>query len=159
MLSLEKIPLLFFIFKKAVLDFTGKVVELRYDKIIPALIKGDVDAGILIHEARFTYREYGLNLVMDLGRWWEDTTKYPIPLGCILARKDLGDKIISQIEEGIIKSIEYAEKNLDNIWSFIKNHAQEMEDVVIKKHIETFVNEFSKDIGMEGRAAIEFLTS
>jgi len=149
----------FYIFKKAVPDFRGKIVELRYDKIIPAILEGDIDVGILIHEARFTYGEYGLELILDLGKWWEDTTSYPIPLGCILAKKELGEEIVRQIEDGIKRSIEYAEKNLAYIWPFIKQNAQEMDDSVIKRHIETFVNQFSKDIGDKGRGAIEFLTS
>ncbi|WP_461834211.1 1,4-dihydroxy-6-naphthoate synthase [Desulfothermus sp.] len=149
----------FYIFKKVVPDFKGRIIELRYDKIIPAILEGGIDAGILIHEARFTYGEYGLELIIDLGKWWEDTTSYPIPLGCILAKKELGERVIGQIEDGIKRSIEYAEKNLADIWPLIKQNAQEMDDSVIKKHIKTFVNEFSKDIGDEGRAAIEFLGS
>ena len=149
----------FYIFKKAVPDFKGKIIELRYDKIIPSILEEKIDAGILIHEARFTYGEYGLKLIIDLGKWWEHTTNYPIPLGCILAKKELGEKVIGQIEDAIKRSIEYAEKNLDDIWPFIKQNGQEMDDRVIKRHIETFVNEFSKDIGTDGMAAIEFLTS
>ncbi len=144
----------FAIFLKAFPNFFGNIVELRYDEIIPEILKGRIDAGILIHEARFTYLNYGLKLVIDLGKWWEDATSFPIPLGCILAKKDLGDNLIMIIEEKIRQSISYAENNLNNIWPFIKEHAQEMDDEVIKRHIHTFVNEFSWDLREEGKRAV-----
>ena len=147
----------YLLFTKAVPDFKGEILEIKYNEIIPSLLKGDIDVGILIHEARFTYKEYGLNLVMDLGQWWEEETDLPIPLGCILAKNDLGNKMHIKIESLIRNSIKYADNNLEKIWPFIKENAQEMEDEVILSHIKTFVNEFSIDIGIQGNRAIDVL--
>lgn len=149
----------YLLFKNAYPDFKGEVIHIRYDKIVKNLQDDKIDIGILIHETRFTYKEYGLNLIKDLGKWWEETTNYPIPLGCILAKRDLGNEFHKRIENLIRLSINYAENNLDRIWDFIKQHAQEMDDEIILKHINTFVNEFSKDMKEEGLSAIERLLS
>ena len=147
----------YLLFTKAMPGFKGEILEITYNEIIPSLLQGDIDVGILIHEARFTYKEYGLNLVMDLGQWWEEETDLPIPLGCILAKNDLGSKIHTKIESLIRDSIKYADHNLEKIWPFIKQNAQEMGDEVILSHIKTFVNEFSIDIGIQGNRAIDAL--
>ena len=147
----------YLLFKNAYPDFRGKVIDIRYDNIVPSLLKEEIDIGILIHETRFTYKDYGLKLIQDLGKWWEDTTNYPIPLGCILAKRELGNTMHNTIENLIKKSIDFAERNMDKIWNFIKDNAQEMDREIILKHINTFVNEFSKDMTDEGYNAIEKL--
>jgi 1,4-dihydroxy-6-naphthoate synthase len=147
----------YLLFLKAIGDFAGEVREIRYDRIVHSVLEKEVDAGILIHEARFSYKNYGLCLVEDLGRWWEQTTNLPIPLGCILAKKELGQDMHHKLEELIQESIFFAQKNIEAIWPFIKNNAQEMEDNIIKRHIMTFVTNFSIDLGSEGLNAIEKL--
>lgn len=130
---------------------------MRFDRIMPAVSNGDVDAGLIIHEGRFTYPLYGLREVIDLGRWWEDETGLPIPLGCIIAKKRLGDELIHDIENSIRESIEYAFANPLEPMNYIKKHSQEMSDDVIKQHIELYVNDYSIDIGDEGERAVDEL--
>ncbi|GAB4544909.1 MAG: hypothetical protein Fur0020_14110 [Thermodesulfovibrionia bacterium] len=130
---------------------------MRFDSIMPAVSNGEVDAGLIIHEGRFTYPLYGLRGVVDLGRWWEDETGLPIPLGCIIARSGLGDELIQEIEQSIRKSIEYSFAHPSEPMDYIKRHAQELSDDVIRQHIALYVNSYSIDIGEEGEMAIEEL--
>lgn len=130
---------------------------MRFDKIMPAVSSGEVDAGLIIHEGRFTYPFYGLREVIDLGRWWEDETGLPIPLGCIIAKRGLGDGLIQDIEQSIRRSIEYSFANPLEPMSYIKRYAQELSDDVIRQHIALYVNNYSIDIGDDGEMAIEEL--
>ena len=134
-----------------------KVKIMPFDKIMPAVAAGEVDAGLIIHEGRFTYQGYGLVKLLDLGEWWEAETGLPIPLGCILAKRSLGDDTIRLVEDGIRDSIIYARSHSDETKSYIKCHAQEMEDSVIEGHISLYVNDFSLDMGVEGERAVEVL--
>jgi 1,4-dihydroxy-6-naphthoate synthase len=137
-------------------DVTDKVF-VRYDQVMPMLASGQADAGVIIHEGRFTYERAGFHLLADLGQWWQDTTHLPIPLGCIAARKELGAEIIGSIErllrQGIAESIAQPERTVD----YVRQHAQEMDEAVLKDHIRMFVNDYSLDIGDEGRRAVEKL--
>lgn len=128
-----------------------------FHEIMPALRDGQVDAGVIIHESRFTYPEFGLSKVVDLGEWWESTTGHAIPLGGIMVRRDLEFEKQHQIQDLIRQSLEFATKNPDSISDYINSHAQEMAASVQKQHIELYVNEFSMEYGAEGRAAIEYL--
>ncbi len=130
------------------------LVEMRFDRIIPAVAAGDVAAGVIIHESRFTYQQHRLVCLQDLGQWWEDTTGLPIPLGCIAARRDLGDVCLERIEQRIRASLSYARQNPQRCRDYISSHAQETEAAVIKQHIDLYVNDYSIDIGMSGRAAV-----
>ena len=134
-----------------------KVRVMPFDRIIPAVAAGEVDAGLIIHEGRFTYQGYGLVKLLDLGVWWEAETGLPIPLGCILAKRSLGEDTILLVEDGIRDSIRYARSHTDETKSYIKCHAQEMEDSVIEGHIGLYVNDFSLDMGVEGERAVEVL--
>lgn len=134
-----------------------KVKVMPFDKIMPAVAAGEVDAGLIIHEGRFTYQGYGLVKLLDLGEWWEAETGLPIPLGCILAKRSLGEDTIRAVEDGIRDSIRYARSHIDETRSYIKCHAQEMEDSVIEGHIALYVNDFSIDMGVEGERAVEEL--
>nr|WP_301553523.1 1,4-dihydroxy-6-naphthoate synthase [Desulfuribacillus stibiiarsenatis] len=125
-----------------------------FEKIMPAVRDGIIDAGLVIHEARFTYQDYGLQLVADLGRWWESDTGLPIPLGAIVAKRGLD---ISSITQWIRSSLEYAWKNPDVSREYILQHAQEMSYDVAKAHIELYVNSFSFNLGEEGFAAVKTL--
>jgi 1,4-dihydroxy-6-naphthoate synthase len=130
---------------------------LPFDKIMPALKRGEADAGVIIHESRFTYRQAGFHQVVDLGAWWEIKSGLPIPLGGILARRDLGVETIREIDRAIRGSLEYARKHPLEPRAYIKEHSQELEDKVIDDHIQLYVNDFSLDLGEEGVAAVEVL--
>jgi 1,4-dihydroxy-6-naphthoate synthase len=130
------------------------VVVMPFHEIVGAVQERRVDAGLIIHESRFTYQGYGLVEVEDLGRWWEGETGLPIPLGCILARKDLGAETI-RLADGLIRqSLEYAYGHEKETRAYIKRHAQELADHVIDQHISLYVNTFSLDLGEEGRRAV-----
>jgi len=135
------------------------LVVMRYDEIMLAVQKGIVDAGLIIHEGRFTYGEYKLIQLADLGEVWEEETGLPIPLGGIVARRELGQEKLKGIETAIRESLEYAYANKEHIWSFIKEHSQEMEDHVIEQHIGLYVNHYTNGLGKKGRQAVERLLS
>lgn len=131
--------------------------ELVYSDIMPAVARGDVDAGLIIHESRFTYPQHGLVKVVDLGEWWEQTTGHPIPLGGIMARRSLGDEAIRRIDDAIRRSVEHAFAHPDASRGYVREHAQEMDDAVAKQHIDLYVNRFSVDLGEEGEGAVRQL--
>ncbi|HEY3346298.1 MAG TPA: 1,4-dihydroxy-6-naphthoate synthase [Nitrospirota bacterium] len=137
-------------------DFDN-IEVMPFEKIMPAVAEGRVDAGLIIHEGRFTYQGFGLNKLIDLGQWWESESGLPIPLGGILARRSLGADTIRAVEDGIRKSIGYSYANRTEAMDYIKRHAQEMEEGVINSHIELYVNSFSLDLGDEGVRAVEAL--
>lgn len=126
----------------------------RYDEIMGMVTGGEADAGVIIHEGRFTYAEAGLRQVVDLGRWWEEETRMPIPLGCIVARKDLGPSLIARVDALLRQSIANALTDPSKSRDYVRQHAQEMATEVIEKHIHTFVNDFSLDLGEQGRLAV-----
>lgn len=130
---------------------------MRFEEIMPAVREGKVDAGVIIHESRFTYRGYGLAALQDLGQWWEELTGLPIPLGCIAIRRDFSAAIIREVEWAIRQSLQWANANPRECMSYIRGHAQEMEENVLQSHIDLYVNDFSLDIGGEGIAAVEEL--
>ena len=135
----------------------GDVVELRYDEILSAVVAGDADAGLIIHESRFTYADHGLVNVADLGEWWEGETGLPVPLAGIFARTDLDEQTVAAAESAIRASVEYAFAHPDASRDYVGEHAQEMSDEVCAAHIALYVNENSIDIGDEGLVAIERL--
>jgi 1,4-dihydroxy-6-naphthoate synthase len=132
----------------------GAVVELRYDEILAAVVSGEVDAGLIIHESRFTYRDHGLVSVVDLGEWWEGETDLPVPLAGIFARADVDP---TPAEAAIRASVEYAFAHPEASRDYVRSLAQEMSDEVCAAHIALYVNENSIDIGDEGLVAIERL--
>ena len=136
----------------------GDLVEVRYDRILAAVASGEVDAGLIIHESRFTYRDHGLELVADLGDWWEGETGLPIPLGAIVARRDLGAATIAAAESAIRASVEHAYAHPEASRDYIRAHSQELSDEVCDAHIALYVNEFTIDLGEEGLAAVAGLT-
>ncbi|MDG5469336.1 1,4-dihydroxy-6-naphthoate synthase [Deltaproteobacteria bacterium IMCC39524] len=132
---------------------------LPFDQIMSALQSGAADAGVIIHESRFTYQQAGFHEVLDLGAWWEADSGLPIPLGGILARRDLGETTIRMADEAIRRSLEYAKLHPQEPRSYIKQHAQELENEVIDAHINLYVNDFSLTLGDEGIMAVETLLS
>ncbi|AOM84191.1 1,4-dihydroxy-6-naphthoate synthase [Salisediminibacterium beveridgei] len=133
----------------------GKIVILPFHEIMPAVRDGQVDAGLVIHEARFTYPEYGLHQLQDLGDWWEQDTGAPIPLGAIIARRGQVDP--RQWTGWIRASVKYAFDNPDASAAYVMAHAQEMSEDVQKQHIDLYVNEFSLDLGDIGFKAVDSL--
>ncbi len=138
-------------------DCKVQVKVMAFDKIMDAVKHGEVDAGVIIHESRFTYAGLGLQCIRDLGDWWEGYSGFPIPLGGIVARKTLGDDVIGRIDSAICRSIEYGHAHPDESIAYIKQNSQEIEDEVVTSHINLYVNSFSTDLGDEGHAAIDFL--
>ena len=130
---------------------------LPFDQIMSALQSGAADAGVIIHESRFTYQQAGFHEVLDLGAWWEADSGLPIPLGGILARRDLGETTIRMADDAIRSSLEYARLHPQEPRSYIKEHAKELENEVIDAHINLYVNDFSLNLGDEGVMAVETL--
>ncbi|MDH3328971.1 MAG: 1,4-dihydroxy-6-naphthoate synthase [Desulfobulbaceae bacterium] len=130
---------------------------MRFDRIMPALEDGTVEGGVIIHESRFTYQDFGLRCVQDLGEWWEGETGLPIPLGCIAARKNLPAVKLREIDSAIRKSLEWARNNSGQCMHYIRKHAQEMSSDVLRSHIDLYVNDFSLHIGDEGKSAVREL--
>lgn len=135
----------------------GDVVELRYDRILDAVVTGELDAGLIIHESRFTYAEHGLVSIADLGEWWERQTGLPVPLAGIFARSDLEQEVVEAAEAAIRASVEYAFANPEASRDYVRSLSKEMSDDVCAAHIALYVNEHSVDIGDEGFAAIDRL--
>ncbi|HVX28202.1 MAG TPA: 1,4-dihydroxy-6-naphthoate synthase [Parafilimonas sp.] len=126
-----------------------------FNEIEDAVLNGEVDAGVIIHENRFTYQDKGLIKLIDLGDYWETRTQSPIPLGGIVAKKSLDISTIKKIDSLIKASVEYAYKNNYEVLSdYVKQHAQEMSEEVMRKHIDLYVNNFSVDLGDQGKQAV-----
>jgi 1,4-dihydroxy-6-naphthoate synthase len=137
----------------------GEIVEVRYDAILQAVASGEVEAGLIIHESRFTYAEHGLVEIADLGAWWESETGMPVPLAAICARDDVGAELRSAAEDAIRQSVEHAfAYPLDSL-AYVRAHSQELSDEVCRRHIDLYVNEFTRDLGDDGLAAVAALLS
>ncbi|RZK56605.1 MAG: 1,4-dihydroxy-6-naphthoate synthase [Pedobacter sp.] len=131
--------------------------ELVFSEIENALLNNEIDLGLIIHENRFTYQEKGLHKVMDLGSYWEGLTKCAIPLGGIVVNRNLPLEIQQKVNRLVRNSVEYAFENPKSAIEFIRQHAQAMDEAVMYKHIELYVNNYSVDLGVEGKKAIDTL--
>ncbi|WP_282937443.1 1,4-dihydroxy-6-naphthoate synthase [Paenibacillus sp. RC67] len=134
----------------------GEIVVMPFHEIMPAVRDGHIYAGLVIHEARFTYPSYGLSLLTDLGSWWESDTQLPIPLGAIIARRSLD---LTSITNWTRASVEYAWAHPEVSKAYILNHAQEMDPAVAQAHIDLYVNEFTANLGEDGYGAVDALLS
>lgn len=132
----------------------GNIVVMPFHEIMPAVRDGAIDAGLVIHEARFTYPTYGLSMLTDLGNWWESDTGLPIPLGAIVARRSLDLQAIAGWTRA---SVEYAWAHPEASREYVLSHAQEMSHEVAQAHIGLYVNEFTADLGDDGYAAVAAL--
>jgi 1,4-dihydroxy-6-naphthoate synthase len=128
--------------------------EYLFSEIEGAILSEKVDAGVIIHENRFTFEKKGLVKIEDLGERWESETGLPIPLGGIAIQRKHGTEIQAMVNRILKRSIEYAFANPDSSWNFVKENAREMDNEVIEKHIKLYVNSFSIDLGDEGKSAI-----
>lgn len=134
-----------------------RVQEYRYDLIMPAVVGGEVQAGLIIHESRFTYAAHGLHKILDLGTWWEQETNLPIPLGGIMARRSYDSARLDALNLALRASLRYAYDNRVEAQPYIAHHAQEMSPEVMQQHIDLYVNAYSFDVGNDGEAAVELL--
>jgi 1,4-dihydroxy-6-naphthoate synthase len=130
---------------------------LVFSEIESALLEDRFDAGLIIHENRFTYAAKGLKKIIDLGEYWEETTGAPIPLGGIVIRRSLPDEVKQRVNRVLRRSVEYAFAHRTASLDYVRAHAQEMSEDVMYRHIDLYVNEYSVDLGTEGRRAVELL--
>jgi 1,4-dihydroxy-6-naphthoate synthase len=135
----------------------GEIVVMPFHEIMPAVRDGKIDAGLVIHEARFTYQNYGLHKLADMGEHWEATTGLPIPLGAIIAKRSLGAKTLRLLAESIHTSVHAAWDDPEASRPYVMEHAQEMDPAVADQHIGLYVNEFTSNLGEDGYAAIRGL--
>lgn len=145
-----------FLFSLAFPSVKAKV-ETLFSEIENDIIKEKVDAGVIIHENRFTYQQKGLKKIIDLGEYWETLTMAPIPLGGIVIQRSLPEDVKQKVDRVLRRSVEYAFANPKSSLDFVRAHAQEMSEEVMYKHIELYVNNYSIDLGMEGKRAISLL--
>lgn len=144
------------VFSDAFPDAVSKKYML-FSEIEEAVLANEADIGILIHENRFTYQEKGLHLVMELGEWWEDKMKVPIPLGGIAIKRAFGAEISLKVSELIKESLQYAYRQYPALPDYVKEHSQTLSEEVMRNHIELYVNNYSIDLGNEGKNAITTL--
>lgn len=135
----------------------SRLAFMPFHEIMPKVASGEVGAGLIIHESRFTFQEYGLVRLADLGEWWEGETGFPIPLGGIVARRSLGGELISALDDALRESVAYAMSNPEAAAEYIQSNAREMSDEVCAAHIALYVNDFSRDLGGEGAQAVHCL--
>jgi 1,4-dihydroxy-6-naphthoate synthase len=139
------------------LEREPETLELRFDRIVAAVAGGEADCGLIIHESRFTYQAAGLQRVADLGTWWEGATGRPIPLGAIVARRDVPLERAEEADAAIRASLAFAYGHWDEVAPYVRAHAAEMDEAVMRAHIALYVNEFTDDLGDAGIGAVEDL--
>ena len=132
-------------------------VVMPFDRILKAVADGVVAAGLIIHESRFTYPLFGLERLIDLGEWWERYADLPLPLGAILGKRTLGPVILAKVEQAIRDSLRYAREHEAAVLDYCRQHSQEMDETVMRSHIDLYVNDFTMDLGAEGVAAVRRL--
>ncbi len=135
----------------------GDKTPMLFSDIESAVLDGRVDAGLIIHENRFTYADRGLKKIIDLGEFWETETGHPIPLGGIVIRRSLPAEVKARVNRVLRRSVEYAFANRAASLPYVRAHAQEMSEDVMYKHIDLYVNQYSVDLGQAGRRAVEVL--
>lgn len=134
-----------------------KKTEMLFSDIEGAVLSGTVDAGLIIHENRFTYQDKGLVKLRDLGEYWESTTQMPIPLGGIVASRALGAEALQAVDRVMARSVAFALRHPEEPRAFVRRYAQEMEEEVMYKHIGLYVNDYTRSLGVKGREAVQRL--
>jgi 1,4-dihydroxy-6-naphthoate synthase len=145
--------LLLQLFEPTLVEF----IFIPFDEIMSAVAEGKADAGLIIHESRFTYQSYGLHKVLDLGEWWEKSTGLPLPLGGIAAKRSLGTANLITLSSLVRTSVEYARSHPAETLGYVRSHSQELSEEVCSSHIALYVNDYSLDPGPEGESAAELL--
>ena len=146
-----------FLLASSLLPRPREVVEMRFDRILAAVANGDCDAGLVIHESRFTYQQHGLRALADLGELWQQATSGPLPLGVIAARRDLPPAVFRELGRVLAESVRLARREPQRPRPYVRAHAQELADEVCAQHIALYVNDFTADLGTSGRLAIDEL--
>ncbi len=136
-------------------DFTP--VQLPFDQIIPAVVRGEIDAGLIIHEGQITYRQHGLEKMLDLGVWWQEETGLPLPLGLDVVRKDLGEALAASINGALRESIAYAHAHQEEALAYALEYGRGIAPDVGDLFVRMYVNDDTLDLGEEGRRALELL--
>ncbi len=131
-----------------------KKVYMKFSDIEDAVLRGETNLGVLIHENRFTYEQKGLHKLLDLGEYWEHNTKCPIPLGGIVMNRQFDIELMNRVNSLIRESLLYARQNYPTLSAYVKTNSQEMDEDVMRKHIDLYVNDYSMALGSEGRAAV-----
>ncbi len=131
--------------------------EMLFSDIESAVLQNKVDAGLIIHENRFTYQEKGLVKIRDMGEYWEDTYQMPIPLGGIVAQRNLALEVQQKINRVLKRSVVYAQENPSETLPYVSQFAQEMDTTVMQQHIQLYVNQYTRDLGEKGKAAVRTL--
>jgi 1,4-dihydroxy-6-naphthoate synthase len=131
--------------------------DMLFSEIESKVLSGEYDAGLIIHENRFTYESKGLKKIIDCGEFWESLIHAPIPLGGIVMKRQLNTTLIKTVDQIILNSLNYAYENTAEIMPYVKIHAQEMDESVMQKHIDLYVNDYSKDLGQKGIEAVDLL--
>ena len=134
-----------------------RVTSVRFDQIMQRVASGELDAGLIIHESRFTYADHGLVSIADVGNLWEASTELPLPLGVIVAKRELGVPLLQELTRAISDSVKYAFAHPDESRDYIRAHSQELSEEVCAKHIALYVNQHSIDMGEQGARAVETL--
>ncbi|WP_114791588.1 1,4-dihydroxy-6-naphthoate synthase [Niabella yanshanensis] len=137
-------------------DATNKAFRV-FHEIEDAVVNKEADLGVIIHENRFTYQQKGLHKVVDLGQHWEEKMGVPIPLGGIVIKKALGNDLYEQVNQLIYQSLQQSFKSYPTVSNYVKEHAQAMSEDVMRQHIELYVNDYSLDLGENGKKAIDVL--
>lgn len=145
-----------FLLSLAYPSITGKK-EIVFSDIEDAVLSGEADAGLIIHENRFTYQQKGLVKIADLGEYWDSLIHAPIPLGGIVGKRVLGTDTLTKVNDIIKASVEYAFAHPDAVMPYVREHAQAMDEEVMKKHIDLYVNDFSAELGKKGEEAVELM--
>ncbi len=135
----------------------SRLFFVRFDEIIPGILSGRFDAGVIIHEGRFVYQRHDLQKIVDLGEWWEQETGLPIPLGCIALRREGFEERADEIDAVVKSSVSHALQNPEDSGDFVRRYAQEMEEAVIREHIRLYVNDFTVDMGEKGIETLRVL--
>ncbi len=136
-----------------------RYLQMLFSEVMPAVAAKRADFGLVIHEGRFTYASFGLNLLLDLGRWWEEKTGMPIPLGGIAVRRDLPEPVCRAVDAAVFDSLRAARSGASGTFEYVRAHAQEMDLQVLNRHIGLYVNAYSERIGLDGQAAVKALFS
>jgi 1,4-dihydroxy-6-naphthoate synthase len=135
----------------------SRLTEALFSDIPQEILQGSVDAGVLIHESRFTYRQQGLHLIADLGQEWEKRSGLPVPLGCICVKTSMDSGLQQAFGRTLRRSVDYALQNPAESRTFVRHYARELSDEVIDRHIAMFVNRYTQSLGSEGRKAVSAL--
>jgi 1,4-dihydroxy-6-naphthoate synthase len=146
-----------FLLLRLLLPRAKNVEHVRFDRILPAVARGEADFGVVIHEGRFTYRAHGLSCVADLGTLWEERAHCALPLGGLLARRSLGTDVHRRLTAAVRASLDHARARPDEAFSTMRRHAQELATDAIWKHVELYVNDRTRELGSEGAAALAAL--